>query len=966
VVNVSLNPVTLISDRHHPELTWHVIESEHFVWYYHEGLERTARQSAAIGEAIYGPVTRSFRTVPRRKTEVVLTSTDQIANGLTLPWDRIYLWVPQNDYIEILSGQDKWLRAVIAHEFQHVVLLNALRTWPGPEALLLSSPPAWYVEGCAEYFTESWGVTRSDWPVRTYIYANTVESLDPHHQGFAKVKYLAWQKGDSALVALAKYRGAFGLHRWDDAFRKTVGESETEWTERWRRAMNAYYYGFYAAKESADSIGTRIAQPVRAVAWAAFAPDSSVLGVAGRLDGGVRDAALYTVRCDREQHVHENTVFSPLDPKVAGRYGRTFAWSPDAREIVLSRYHRGSHGAMLLDLYRTDARGRRGRWLTHDARAEDPDWSPDGSRIAYVVTTGETANLWFVDVASGAARQLTHFTGDVQITHPSWSPDGRWLACALFDTTRGSRAGADIVAIRADSEDMVRITNDPEVDRTPFWSRDGRYIYFTSYRDGTANIYRTSVSFDSLRAGHASRAFDRRTVRVTDAGEGVVAFGLVPKSDSILAITLGSERKAHLLAIHERRVATVRPYAIRSEYRAWIDRGPAIFPGPGNPDSSVSVAGPRPYHALSYLRPEAHLFVPYPFGLVYFGLLSDPLAYHELDLDAYAGAGSTPSAGIALTYRNAAGMLPWVATMDVHNPVAELRIYSGRLLTEQRSGASVGFRLPFGGGLPLEDAQEVTGRLALRRRVAGNRDAFAGRALPPPENGREGVGSFGYMRRSERPRKDGIIHPFTASGLRVNFEAADSSLWGDVSYRRYTLEAFAVRPLLASSGVTVSARVHLAGTDGRPFRQDVVGLTNDFPLIVPLAQQLLRSSFSEPRTVDRLRGQKTVRLGNRLAFASAEFRLPLMNGLPVEAFGFRVGAITAAFFADGGTVWTTGRGAERWETTVGAEIKNVILLGPIPAVAYAIGVGAPASTAFRSGDAGRRVFYWQLSAGTPF
>ena len=63
-----------------------------------------------------------------------------------------------------------------------------------------------------------------------------------------------------------------------------------------------------------------------------------------------------------------------------------------------------------------------------------PEWSPDGRRLAIVLSKDGQPDIYVVDVAS---KQLTRVTNNRTIdTEPSWMPDGQTL---LFTSERGGK-----------------------------------------------------------------------------------------------------------------------------------------------------------------------------------------------------------------------------------------------------------------------------------------------------------------------------------------------------------------------------------------------------------------------------------------------------------------------------------------------------------------------------------------------
>jgi Tol biopolymer transport system component len=116
----------------------------------------------------------------------------------------------------------------------------------------------------------------------------------------------------------------------------------------------------------------------------------------------------------------------------------------------------------------------------------EPAFSPDGKEIAFV----SGGDIWSVPSAGGTARLLV--SHQATESRPAFSPDGRRLAFVSNRTGAG-----DIYVLNLETSELARITFDDALDNLDGWSRDGRWLYFSSTsRDiaGMNDIFRVSAS----------------------------------------------------------------------------------------------------------------------------------------------------------------------------------------------------------------------------------------------------------------------------------------------------------------------------------------------------------------------------------------------------------------------------------------------------------------------------------------
>ncbi len=188
-----------------------------------------------------------------------------------------------------------------------------------------------------------------------------------------------------------------------------------------------------------------------------------------------------------------------------------YVWSPDGKKIllvmsdidysdtaesgnrlpyVITRYHFKQDIEGYLDnrkthLYLLDVDTHNIDTLTSgNYNEEQPAWSPDGKKIAFVSNHSEDADknenddIFIMDAAEGAVPyQLTTWKGeDVQ---PVWSPDGKSIAYLQSSSDENfTMYGENILAVISASggkPDLISASADKQL-YEPRWSKDGKNI----------------------------------------------------------------------------------------------------------------------------------------------------------------------------------------------------------------------------------------------------------------------------------------------------------------------------------------------------------------------------------------------------------------------------------------------------------------------------------------------------------
>ncbi len=134
--------------------------------------------------------------------------------------------------------------------------------------------------------------------------------------------------------------------------------------------------------------------------------------------------------------------------------------------------------------------------LTFDSELDDqPTWAPSGDRLAFrSFRTGLQGDIWTMDDEGGDLVNLTPdpLPAITDERHPAWSPDGARIAYI-------SNAGGnlDLWTMAADGSDKQRLVTTMDLEAEPSWSPDGATI---AYRQ-SSNVTGSDIHLIAANGG---------------------------------------------------------------------------------------------------------------------------------------------------------------------------------------------------------------------------------------------------------------------------------------------------------------------------------------------------------------------------------------------------------------------------------------------------------------------------------
>ncbi len=518
-----------------PDLRWRTIETEHFFVHYFAGEEEAADRVALVAEQAYEELTSLWGHRVFLKIHITLSDSQDTANGsaTAVPFPRINAYATAPEALSVLEAYDDWIDILISHELTHVVHLDTVHGLSRLANALLgfgvlgkvTAPnilqPRWVVEGLAtmeESNLSSQGRRRSaqfDAYMRMAVLDRQFQTIDqvssgarifPHGSsvylyGVHFMHYIQARYGHDKLRELSHIYATqvvpFGINR---AVQKVLGvdfgqlykEFKEDTVRRFEnQARRIKSRGLRQGRRMTFSgETTRYPSWSRDDAWVYFYKADGhreeglkrIAAEGGRIREG-RGIGRQGVDVDVEhvidiEDVAEATFVGAGEDIVfdqVGVYDQRYRWND------LWRYNGGDP---------KDA-----EQLTFGLRATEPHASPDGRTVVFRRNDQAQSRIGFLDLASGEVTELPPISKIGQVYTPRFSPDSTKVAFSAW------REGGyrDIYVYDRERDTTERITADRFMDLSPSWTPDGRYILFSSDRDGVYNIHAYDTETGGVR-----------------------------------------------------------------------------------------------------------------------------------------------------------------------------------------------------------------------------------------------------------------------------------------------------------------------------------------------------------------------------------------------------------------------------------------------------------------------------------
>jgi TolB protein len=151
--------------------------------------------------------------------------------------------------------------------------------------------------------------------------------------------------------------------------------------------------------------------------------------------------------------------------------------APDGKSVVYAAFREPN----IYEIYEIDIETGSVKQLTDRlGNVNGPEISPDGSLVAFKLSTPTSNQIWLMDRDGSDQRPISNAFG----WDPTWSPDGQFI---LFASDM--RGGVQLYRIKLDGSDLQMVSDLPAIRGRSDWSPDGAFIVTYSGQPWNRDVY---------------------------------------------------------------------------------------------------------------------------------------------------------------------------------------------------------------------------------------------------------------------------------------------------------------------------------------------------------------------------------------------------------------------------------------------------------------------------------------------
>jgi hypothetical protein len=444
---------------------WHTYTTDHFEIYYYPEIEQHLERVASYAESAYQTVSADLKHDLAFKVPLVLYKTasefqQQNIEPGELPEGVLAFAEPYRDRMVLpIDEPSDALYRLITHELTHIFEFDII-----PRTLLRRGLPLWVDEGLSDYETGFWNPFDL-MSVRDAAIADII----PPMSDFQGVQFadgrLPYNLGHAAFEFIESKWGKEGLRQFLFALRKSViGGGESAYEEAFKLKPDEFDEQFdkymkdrfkpFRDKERPQDYGRDLAPKRGKTEYVSVvsiepSPSGDLIAVAA---GNRKDQELDII------------LLSTKDSKVVRNLTGGFNTGFGFEYIATPGGFRGNAVP----------------WMS---------WSPVGDRIAYFARKEKQKELVLQNVLTRKIEKRFEIKSVDMAESPDISPDGKWLAFAGL-----RNAVADIFTLDLESGAIKNVTNDAFGDYGPTWAPDGKSIVYLARVSGNDKLFRLDLA----------------------------------------------------------------------------------------------------------------------------------------------------------------------------------------------------------------------------------------------------------------------------------------------------------------------------------------------------------------------------------------------------------------------------------------------------------------------------------------